>query len=581
MALFLVATADPAFSGPAEAQALAQFARHGFRQVTTHELAGWRLLHAEPIAGGPATLLTRGDDLVAVAGTPMIDGLIGTEALERLLTMDLLPQPDWRRIGGQFFALVRKRGRTILFGDFLGAYQLFHDRAERVFSTSQLATIGALPRVSFDPQGVYEWAFGVATIGNATVWNEIAMLGPERLVELTPGGAVSHPLAKPLDWTPEAMPLAERVRRLQAPLMRVAEAQVRHFGEAINCPLSGGFDSRLMLATLRAAGGRPQVYVYGSPSRPDVAVAKAIGAAEGFAVEWIDKQAAPVTPDAFAEQVERDFDDLDGLPNFGVLFDNGGNRAARDKRHAGGALAVSGGAGEIFRDFFMLPDRPASAWTLTRAFNSRFLTADATELFDPVAYRRRIADKVAAALGVGSRDVPMPRTLIEQAYPRVRMRALFRWEINGETRHGPYSLNFVQPDIVSEAMRLPVACKREGRFQAMLIQAIDPALARHKSEYGHAFDEAPKLRWRFDEANSRSRPLWLRERAYALKRLRGPMSDEHGGLLTPEYMGRVIDMEFPIMSRFFNVAHIRDAGLWRRVACLEYMAQRLGSRLAT
>ena len=579
MAIFLVATADTAFAANAESAARAQFAAHGFRRVETVGLDGWRLLHAEPIAGGPDTFLRRGEDLVAVAGTVMVDGMMGPAALERLLEPDMLPRPDWNRIGGTFVALVRRGGRTFVFGDYFGCFQLFHDNGERVFSTSQLAAIGALPRISFAPQGLYEWVLGVCSIGNDTVFNELKMLGPERLVELTADGTASHPLAKPLT-EPATMPLTERVAMGRDRVMRVAESYARTFGDAINCPLSGGFDSRLALAALRAAGSRPNVYVYGPPGAADVEVALAIGRAEGFPVEWIDKQAAPIALDAFSAQVERNFHDLDGLPNFGNLFDNGVNAAARDARHVDGSLAVSGGAGEVFRDYFTLPDRPASAWTLTRSFSSRFLRSDVTSEFDPDTYRWRIADKVAQALGSEDRDEPLARERLEQAYPRVRMRALFRWEINAETRHGPYGMMFIDPGVIAAATSAPIRLRRAGRLQAMLIAAIDPALARHRSAYGHCFDGPPGLRLRLDEAATRCRPVWLRERTYALKRRRGAMMDEHGGLLSPEYMGRVIDLEFPVMRRFFHVERITDGGLWRRVACLEYLAQRLGSRLS-
>jgi asparagine synthase (glutamine-hydrolysing) len=76
------------------------------------------------------------------------------------------------------------------------------------------------------------------------------------------------------------------------------------------------------------------------------------------------------------------------------------------------------------------------------------------------------------------------------------------------------------------------------------------------------------------------RPTWLRQKSYALRRRRGPMADEHGGLLSPEYMGRVVDLEFPIMRRFFQPDRINDSGLMRRIACLEYFAASLGARLS-
>ena len=581
MALFLVATRDPDFAADAEREARAQWVRHGLRTPIAIDLPGWRLLHAAPIEGGPDTLLIDGDDWVAVSGTPVFDGLTGRAALTAMLAADMRESPDWRRAAGHFMAVVRRRGRTFLFGDCFGVFQLYHDAGERVFSTSLLAMLGAMPRVSFDTQGVYEWAFGVVTVGNDTIFSELKMLGPERLIELTPRGTVSHALAKPL--TPpvvEALPVEERLARNRAQLMRVAEAQVRGFGNRINCPLSGGMDSRLMLAALRAAGCRPSVYVYGPASASDVKVSRAIGEAEGFEVEWIDKQAGSIAPDAFPEQVERNFHELDGIPNFGNIFDNGVNARARDKRHAGGALAVSGGGGEVYRDFFMVPDRPTSAMTLARCFNARFVASDATAHFDPEHYLARIADKIAEGLGSDDRNERLPRLTVEQAFPRVRLRALFRWEVNIESRHGPYAMTFLDPMLTAEAMKLPIAIKQAGRFEGMMINAIDPALARHMSSYGHDFTGAPGLKYRIDEGSTRNRPVWLRQNMYRLKRRMGPMSDEHGGLLSPDYMGRVVDLEFPIMRRFFHVDRITDSGLWRRIACLEHLAAKLGSKLA-
>ena len=62
--------------------------------------------------------------------------------------------------------------------------------------------------------------------------------------------------------------------------------------------------------------------------------------------------------------------------------------------------------------------------------------------------------------------------------------------------------------------------------------------------------------------------------------LAGSIADEHGGLLAAEYMGRVVDLDYPVMRRYFRTGAITDSGMMRRIANLEYLAGRLGSRLA-
>ncbi|WP_419809925.1 hypothetical protein [Sphingomonas sp.] len=577
--LFLASTTAPDLTADALPRAVAQFTAHGFSATTPIALPGWQGLHAPFILGGPDGFLARGDDLCAVAGTIVVDRLMGRAALERLID-DIDPlRLDWSRLGGQFAVLLRRAGRTFLFTDYFGAFQLLHDSGRRLFSTSLLSALHALPRVAFDPQGVYEFAFNVAPIGGDTVFAGLHALGPDRIAELLPDGVRYHAVAKPLPRTADTLPMPERTERARARLHAIVAPHVAAFGDRIQCPLSGGLDSRLLLAALRAAGASPSLYVYGPPGSADVAIAQAIGAAEGTPVEWIEKGRAPLSPDAFPAHVAAEFDRGDALPNYGNIFDNGGNTAALEARHAGGRLAASGGCGEIYRDFFYLADRPRTARAVAATFFARFVAGDATAMFDGRVFLDRLAAKIAHAVDLPV-DRPIPRQVIEQIYPRIRCGALFGREISMEARHGAYLMPFLDHGVVADAMTLPVGLKRAGRFEAQLLAAIDPALAAHPSAYGHDFAGSPSRRHRLQEWSTRIRPIWLRQRSYAIQRRLRPLGDEHGGLLSPDYMHRVIDPDFPAMRRYFRMDHVTDSGLYRRIACLEYLAARLGSRLA-
>ncbi|MEG3179368.1 hypothetical protein [Sphingomonas sp. LT1P40] len=577
--LFLVRNDKPDVAEAALATARASFGAQGFPAPAAHDLPGWRLLHFAHIIGGPDGLLTHGDDLVAVAGTPVVDGKLGRPALEALLSIDPLA-PDWDRIAGQFVAFVRRGGHNFLFGDYFSAFQLFQSNDARVFSTSLLAAANALPRLTFDPQGVYELAFNVMPIGEDTVFVELKTLSPFVVLELTPDGVVHHAVAKPLPAAAENLSLDERIARHRARLSAIISAHTAHFGDNIRCPLSGGLDSRLLLGALREQGSNPEIYVYGPRDDEDVIVAEAIGATLGFPVNWVDKDGAHVTPDGFAEVVSRNFHQYDGLPTFGNIFDNGGNGAAQLLRHADGALAVSGGCGEIYRNFFYLPDRSFTADAVARTFFARFTPGDATDGFDSRTFLAGITSKIRAAIEPPAASGHLPRARIEQIYPRIRCRALFGREISLEARYSPYLMPFLDHHVVAEAMTLPLSLKHAGRFEAMLMNAIDPELAAQPSAYGHDFTGAPGRRHRFSEWSTRIRPVWLRQHSYAVHRRLSAMSDEHGGLLTPDYMNRVIDPGFPAMRRFFRMDRITDSALWRRIANLEYLAAQLGSKLA-
>ena len=363
-------------------------------------------------------------------------------------------------------------------------------------------------------------------------------------------------------------------------LSHALDATIRaHAGAAargVQCPLSGGIDSRLAYAATRAAGLAPELYVYGPAGSVDVRIARAIAAAEGVPIAWFDQHDGACDADAFAERVEQNSHRSDGLPNLGNISDAGGKAAARHARHAGGALAVSGGCGEVMRDFFRLPDRPASMRQVARSFLSRFSREDASAGFDAGGFVSALAAKLGEAVGVHDPRRPVPRLLVEQLYPRVRCRALFGREIGVEARYGPYLMPFLDHRFVAAASGLPMALRWAGRAEAMLLAAIDPRLASYPSAYGHSFAGLPSRRHRWDEWASRSRPAWLRERSYRIRRRLGATGDEHGDAPGPAHMAQVIDLAFPHMRAFFRPERIRDPALWRRVACLEYFAARIG-----
>jgi hypothetical protein len=576
--------------GAAEARiaaARAQFARHRLPAPRALVWPGWRGLHAGFVQGGPEGFYARGDGaFAAVAGTFTFDGAMGTPALAALVEAvardgAAAPFTAWERAGGHFAALVQVGGRALLFTDYFGAFQLFRGAGDGLLSTSLLSLLHAVPRLHWSAQGVYEYAFNVFPIGDDTVFEEVRRLGPDVQLRLDTSGAAALPVAKPLPDAPADLSEAERLAAAAAALKSAAAPFIARFGDAMDCPLSGGYDSRLALALLRAGGVRPRVYVYGPPGAPDVEVARQVAAAEGFALEAVDKWAAPPDPDAFPAIVARNFEETDALATDGGFFDGGGNAAARDARQAGGRLAVSGGCGEIYRDFFFLADRPWPARAVLDAFYSAYDPADATDRFDEGAYRAALHAKIAAALGTPADGTErLARTRIEQAYPRVRCRAFFGREISLVGRFGAYFMPFFEAPVVADALRLPMAQKRAGAFEGRLIAALDPALARHPTAYGHVPGARPSARLRRDEALTRLRPLALRRLSYRLKRRLGPVDDGHGGLLGPEWLERVLDLEFPAMRAFFRPERIRDSGVYRRVAILEYLAARLGSKLA-
>ncbi len=559
------------------ALAAEQFRLHGHaapRKIATPHFQG---LAAGYIHDGAATFFQSGDDFIAVAGTLFYRGASGEAALKQLLADYDPPFARWDDLLGHFAALVYKRGRLFVFTDWSAYFHVYQDEARSVFSTSFLATARSLEQLSFNPQAVYEFVFFGIPLDGDTVFREITRPDCTQEIELGQTPRIwESPRRLPIVESDE--PIDRMLDRMAGRLRQTFAAPVRHYASNIQCPLSGGFDSRLVFSLLRDQGVKPHVYVYGRPDDTDVVVARHIADKEGFPLETFEKAAfRKVDPDEFGEVVRKNFHEMDGTPMGGGLFDAGGNSQARHNRAKGGALAVSGAAGEIFRNYFYLPDRPARTRDVVDAFYSFFDPADCTAEFEAAAFLSRVDEKLRKAIHVdrGWQD----RLTIESAYTLFRCPPAFGREISMVGRFGAYFVPFCEHVVSREAANIPVRWRTHGLFQSRLLERLDPRLAAYPSAYGHSFVEPPSWRHRLSDGISLYRPTWLRRYSFRMKRAlaRGP--DPQAGYFAPAFLGRTIDLAFPVMSRFFIMNRVSAPDQFAAAATLEYLAQHFADRL--
>jgi asparagine synthase (glutamine-hydrolysing) len=248
------------------------------------------------------------------------------------------------------------------------------------------------------------------------------------------------------------------------------------------------------------------------------------------------------------------------------------------QRQANGAITASGGCGEVFRNFFHLGRGRFRLRNIVEAFYSQYDPRTVTAVFDAQGYEAAIVRKMAEVFD--GFDGPLDRARVDQLYPAFRCRSFFGREISIVGRYGAYFMPFFEMPVVREALRLPLDQKDHGRFEAMLIARLDPKLAAYRSSYGGNFLEDLHWRARVDNISTMMRPTWLRRLSYRIKsRLGAEVEDGHGGLLAPAYLKTVIDLEYPVMRRYFRPERFRDDGLTRRVSTLEYLMQWLGSKV--
>lgn len=506
-------------------------------------------------------------DFCASSGCFFYKGKNGKNALKTFLE-DFDPE-HYSPLGfmGVFTLIVKKFGRLFIVTDPMGASRIFHNVTQSIWSSSFLAVVKNTPGLTPDPQGIYEYAFQETNYGECTPFHEIKMADSFSIFEFEPLNVKRLPKHIPISFDVTHQPYHELIDEHAHLLQKQMKSVISSYGPKVATALSGGYDSRLMLALAVNEGVNPDVYVYGPDGSSDVNVAKAVAKGEEFALNHINKaKHKKPDPDQYADIVKDNFYALDGYPNEGI-FDFGANMATRRGRAENGTLILNGGGGEIYRNFFYLPDGDYSVDQLLDIFYRRYTSDLCTDRFEEFIYRDNLKRKIMRALDL--KDEKMSRPRLEYAYPGFRLRYWTSKDNSNNNRIGSFLTPFICYETIVAALKMPLDFKTHGRFQGDLINRIHPKLASYSSDYGYPFDRPVPFMRKIKNNMTIYRPLWLRRNSYAIqqkmKKLELPES------LSDPYIATAMPSGNSHMAQFFNFSEIRDAAFLGRVLTLEYL----------
>ncbi len=382
----------------AQNAALAVFARMGMPAPRLIQGENFVLaVYPKRQATEPALQQFTNGDFVNACGTLIYENMVGKPAAAAFYQASGKHSAPRDRAIGHFAVILRKAGETTIVPDSFGGFLVFYDATRRIASSSFLAVASALERVTLSTQGACEYVFNGVVSGNATLFDEIQVAPINATIAVGEHRLEISPHSLPLPTMVSTLPFEAMVGHSMELLDRYFAAVATSFGDRVTCALSGGYNSRLILALLRRHAMRPRVYVYGPPGDKDVCLARAIAEGEGFALEVVDKdKELAFAPSEFASVAHDNFLASDGYTWAGI-FTNGAERAQRASRVSGDAVALNGGGGEIWRNFFYLPDRTYSPREILWSFYSQFDPETCTPAFDQEAYFRHAREQTRSA----------------------------------------------------------------------------------------------------------------------------------------------------------------------------------------
>jgi hypothetical protein len=514
-------------------------------------------------------------DFVVTCGTLIYDNTVGVEAATAFYRDYGVGADPRDRAMGHYVVILRKGGRTEILPDSFGGFHVFCDNGAIIASSMFLAVASALDRVTLGSQSACEYVFNGVVSGNATLFDEITIPPVNGTIAVRERGLEIVPRQPRTPVSESTEPFAASVRRSMELLDGYFAAVAANFGDRVTCALSGGYDSRLILAMLRRHGVRPRVYVYGPRGDKDVRLARLIAAGEGFELEVVDKDRQRVVrPEDFAAVAQQNFLVNDGY-GWGGIFDNGAECDERASRVSGNAIVLNGGGGEIWRNFFYLPDRSYSRREILWSFYSQFDPATCTPEFDENSYYQRLEEKIA--LLIGDSGDHLPRPLVEWLYHNFRCRAWDGKANSVNNTYGYVALPFLERRLTDHASALPIGWKNHGAYEAELIRRADPKLAGYPSIYGHDFSGPPPLARRLHDYATYFRPPWLRRYSYRIKRRTlGAARSEY---LRQEYRDAALPGGVETMTALFRLGRVADQAQLARILSLEYLVRQFRDQI--
>ncbi len=234
--------------------------------------------------------VTVGDEALAVSGDETIasDPRLGPGASD--VTRAYLSSRDEGplSLGGIRSAFVadQPRSRCLLYNDKYGRERIFlHTSGTRLFFASEAkAILAVVPQTrAFDPTGLAEFVACGCTLGRQSLYRGIEVLEGGTILTLEGSTARHRRYFGQADWE-RLEPAAgdEFLEGFSASLRSAVNAQANGLPKA-GISLTGGLDSRMIMASLDAEPGAMPCYTFGSMYRAtgDVAVAAQVAALSG------------------------------------------------------------------------------------------------------------------------------------------------------------------------------------------------------------------------------------------------------------------------------------------------------------
>lgn len=504
-------------------------------------------------------------DFIVVSGTFIYSGKTGIEGLKQIY-LDYKSKDDFlNRIRGNYCVLIYLNKELFIFRDFFGYYPVYTSGDFSVISSSYLALCTLIEDLSISHQEFFEYLFNGYFYSEKTIFKEINILNEGMIIKIIPDVQKKKWKNKASDYElSDDFDIA--VEDVSADLLRYFEEISNAFPDRIRTAISGGYDTRLMLACLLRLGIHPQVYVNGTPNSKDIQCAEEISKGENLPLEiihfykWFDE-----IKNNYEEKIEERFFFFDGL-GAGGIFDNYSDYEYRVNNPVINSLILNGAGGEIYRESWNLPNRNFSMNSYIQARYNKFDFSFCKSDFHKKEYFEVLKEKIYISMEKKSKKIT--RQEVEYLHPLRYKAAHFVFTILQQLNH--FLMPFLEPKFIYKSYNIPLQWKLNGKFHVALMKNIYPELTKYQSTYGYDFNSSVPLKYWVKMTLERNIPLTWRPLLRKIRKSKKLPVQKYGfSLLSPKYLERIFDLNDLFIDRYIDVSLIKDQTILSRALSLE------------
>lgn len=512
-------------------------------------------------------------DTLCVSGSILYKGKTGTNALKVILQeinkgkelVDFV-------FSGNYILIAFINGKLQLMRDLFGGLVCYTNHDQNWFTTNFLSAVSLIEKKVYKQHELLEYLLYGFVFGDTTIIEGLNIISSSKVLELTSNQKLTKRISIP--------PIENNYNKCLSNNLDVLKSEFdqykKAYGDNVISALSGGYDSRLMLALILDAGIKPNLYVYGSNNHPEVTVAKEITKNEGIDLLHINKQKYNQVPiNDFNEVMNKNLWGLDGFVNVGIIGNNSDLFERINRGESNGGL-LNGAGGEIYRDVWQWNFKNTS---IANLISANYNTGELTYLgINQKEFFLRIEDKLISKFKdyfpLGKK---ISRQQAEYVFPIYR--GNFYYTNNIINNYFSNSiLPFMSEPVVLEGLSIPTRFKYNGKFEMDLIKKINSTLASYKSSYGYDFVNGLNSKQKLINNIYRNLPPNYKS---TLKRMSGkskkslfsagPIKQQY---IDNSYLSSILDLKNLQINSVIGDLKIENQQILNRIFSMELLSQR-------